>query len=94
MFCLILSSPVAIVGYGVIFTSIATGIETSIISALLGGYCGALTGKIIVVSFFATIGKKCNNKILTIINKFSACLLCIYAILLIVKVVKEIIDIL
>lgn len=89
MFCLIMSSPVAIVGYSVIFTSIATDMEASLFSALLGGYCGALTGKIIVVSFFATLGKKCSNKILTIINKASASLLCFYAMLLIVKVIKE-----
>ena len=91
MFCLIMSSPVAIVGYSVIFTSIATNIETSMFSALLGGYFGALTGKIIVVVFFGTLGKKCSNKILTIINKFSACLLCCYASLLIIKVIKELI---
>jgi hypothetical protein len=60
-------------------------------SALLGGYCGALTGKIIVVMFFGTLGKKCNNKILTIINRISACLLCFYAAMLIIKVIKELI---
>ena len=91
MFCLIMSSPVAIVGYGVIFTSIATDIETSMFSALLGGYCGALTGKIIVVMFFGTLGKKCSNKILKIINRISACLLCFYAAMLIIKVIKELI---
>ena len=94
MFCLILSSPVAIVGYSVIFTSIATEIETALPSALLGGYCGAITGKIIVVMFFGTIGKKCSKRILTIINKISACLLCFYAILLISKVAREIINLL
>ena len=92
MFCLILSSPVAIVGYGVIFTSIATGVESSLLSALLGGYCGAITGKVIVVTFFAALGKKCSNKILTIINKTSACLLSFYASLLVYKVIKEVIS--
>ena len=92
MFCLILSSPVAIVGYSVIFTSVATDIDHALLSALLGGYCGAITDKIILVSFFATLGKKCSNKLLTIINKFSSLLLFIYAILLILKVATEIIN--
>ena len=91
MFCLTLSSPVAIVGYGVIFTSIATNIQSSLLSALLGGYCGAITGKILIIMFFGTLGKKFNKKILNIINKLSACLLCFYALILISKVVKDLI---
>lgn len=89
MFCLTLSSPVAIIGYGVIFTSIATNIHSSLLSALLGGYCGAITGKILIITFFGTLGKKFSKRILNIINKVSAGLLCFYATLLIVKVVIE-----
>ena len=89
MFFLTLSSPVAIVGYVVIFTSITTNITTSLFSALLGGYCGAIAGKAIIVLVFGTIGKKISNKVLAIINKFAAGLLCFYAVLLIVKVIKS-----
>ena len=93
MLCLTLSSPVAIIGYSVIFTSITTQIQSSLGSALLGGYCGAIAGKILIITVFGTIGKKFSKKILNIINKVSACLLCFYAILLIIKFVKEVIEI-
>ena len=92
MFCLTLSSPVAIIGYGVIFTSIATNIHSSLLSALLGGYCGAIAGKILIITFFGTLGKKISKQILNIINKVSACLLCCYALLLTGKVIKEFIS--
>lgn len=91
MFCLTLSSPVAIVGYGVIFTSIATNIQSSLASALLGGYCGAITGKVLIITFFGTLGKKFSKKVLKIINRISACLLCFYAAMLIIKVIKDLI---
>ena len=91
MFLLTLSSPVAIVGYGVIFTSIATNIQSSLASALLGGYCGAITGKVLIITFFGTLGKKFSKKALKIINRISACLLCFYAAMLIIKVIKDLI---
>jgi len=94
MFLLTLSSPVAIVGYSVVFSTITDDIQTSLFSALIGGYCGAIVGKCIVILGFGTLGKKVNKKILGVLNKISAGLLCFYGILLVIKFIKEIINIL
>ena len=89
MFCLTLSSPVAIVGYAFIFTSIVKEINSSLCGALFSGYLGVIAGKLIIISVFHFLGKKCNIRILNIINKISAILLFGYAIGIIATIVKN-----
>lgn len=90
MFCLTLSSPLSIIGYGAIFSSIVD-VSNSIVSAILGGCCAAcFTHSLIVVSF-ATIGKKINTKILSILNKASAILISGFALLLVFNFVKTLV---
>ncbi len=81
LFCLKMSSPISIVGYGVIFTQV---INTSngLISACLGGYFASLTVNILMVSIFGTIGKKINVKILSFLNKSAAIFIMCFAIFL------------
>ena len=93
MFLLTLSSPVAIVGYSIVFSTIADSIQTSLCSALIGGYCGAIVGKCIVILGFGTLGKKINKKILSILNKVSSGLLFFYGLLLISKFIKDLIKV-
>ena len=92
MFCLTLACPVSISTNLVIFTTMAESLKTSMFTAMLGGYTGALVGKAIIIAFFGTLGKKISRKILNIINKFSACLLCFYATLFLFKFCKGIIN--
>ena len=88
MFCLTLSSPMSIIGYGAIFSSVVD-VSQSIISAILGGCCAACFTHTLIVLSFGTIGKKINTKILSILNRISAILISCFACLLIVNFVKE-----
>ena len=88
MFCLTLSSPMSIIGYGAIFSSVVD-VSQSIISAILGGCCAACFTHTLIVLSFGTLGKKINTKILSILNRISAILISCFACLLIVNFVKE-----
>ncbi len=87
MFCLTFSSPLSIVGYSAIFTSV---VDTSnfLFSSLFGGYLGSITAHSLIVLVFGTIGKKINNKILSVLNKIAAICISVFAILLFVNAVK------
>lgn len=92
MLCLTLSSPLSIVGYGAIFSSVIDA-SNSIVSAILGGCMAAIFTHSLIVCGFGILGKKINMKILSILNKVSAGMICFYALLLIIKFTKEMIDI-
>ena len=81
------SSPIAIVGYSAIFSTVSND-NTLMLPKLLGGYCAALFGHSCVVILFSTIGKKINNNILIILNKISAFLIACFAFMLIFNFIK------
>ncbi len=84
MFLLTFSSPLSIIGYGTIFSQIIDG-NTSVASTILGGVCASCFTHSLIVSVFATIGKKVNYKILLILNKISALLIFGFSCSLLVK---------
>ena len=88
MFFLTFSSPLSIIGYSAIFSSVLDATK-SIFSAISGGCCAAVFTHTLIVVSFATIGKKINNKILSILNKISAIFISIFAILLLINFVKK-----
>lgn len=90
MACLTLSSPLSIAGYGAIFSSIIGSSEHTF-SSLFGGYFAAIFTHILIMVSFATIGKKLNVKVLSILNKLSAILISGFAFLLIANFIKELI---
>ena len=87
MFCLTLSSPLSIIGYGAIFSSVVD-VNTAMMSAILGGCCAACFTHTLIVLFFGTLGKKINVKILSILNRVSAILISCFAMLLVFNFVK------
>lgn len=87
---LTLTSPQAIVGYASIYASIE-GASNSVVSILLGSALASFSGHTLVVSSWALIGKKINNKMLTILNRVSGLILVGYAGLLVYDVVQDII---
>ena len=91
MFCLTLSSPLSIIGYGAIFSSVVD-VSKSMLSAILGGCCAACFTHTLIVVCFGTLGKKINTKILSILNKISAILISCFASLLVFNFVKTLIN--
>lgn len=90
MFCFTSTCMVSISTNIAIFTSVAKNIQTSFFSVLIGAYFGAITGKLIIVTIFGTIGNKINKtKFFVILNKVAALLLCCYAILFTIKIFKN-----
>ena len=92
MLCLTLSSPLSIVGYGAIFSSVIDA-SSSILSAILGGCTAAIFTHSLIAIGFGILGKKINMKILSILNKVSAGMICFYASLIIIKFIKELISV-
>ena len=91
MFLLTFSSPLSIIGYGTIFSQIINS-ESSIFSAIFGGISAACFTHCLIVITFATIGKKINIKILSILNKMSAILISCFALLLLFNFCKNLIS--
>ena len=90
MFCLTISSPISIIGYGAIFSQIIDS-NNSLLSAIFGGIMASILVHSLIVCSFATLGKKINENILSFLNKFSALWIGSFAILLIVNFFKQII---
>ncbi|MBQ7552314.1 MAG: LysE family transporter [Rickettsiales bacterium] len=88
MFLLTFSSPLSIIGYGAIFSQIINT-NTSSLSAIFGGIFASLSAHSLIVLTFGGIGKKINNKLLSILNKISALWIAGFACLLIVKFCKD-----
>ena len=87
MLCLAASSPLAILGYGAIFSSFISA-DNNLLSVLLGGYLGTIISHSCIVLFFATLGKKIKDKFLVILNKVSAGIITCFAIGLIINFIK------
>ena len=87
MLCLAGSSPIAIVGYGAIFSSFVNA-NNNLLSVLLGGYIGTIISHSCIVLFFGTLGKKIKDKFLIVLNKVSAILIICFATGLIVNFIK------
>ena len=90
LFCLKMSSPICIIGYGVIFTQIIKEANTSL-AACLGGYLASLVVNVIMVSIFGTIGRVINIKILSFVNKLSAIFIGCFATFVLFITFKELI---
>ena len=88
LLCLTLSSPIAIVGYASIFSSI-NNVNDNIFSIFIGAISGAFIAHVLVVTIFATIGRKINTKILILLNKLSAVIISFFAISIFVNVVRQ-----
>ena len=84
---LTLSSPIAIVGYTSIFSSI-NNVSANILSILLGAFSGAFVAHSLVVIIFSSIGKKISTKILILLNKVFACVIAFFAVGIIVNVMR------
>ena len=91
MACLTLSSPLSIAGYGAIFSSII-GSSRYTSSSLFGGYLASIFTHTLIMTSFATIGRKLNVKMLSLLNKLSAILISGFAILLIAHFIKELVN--
>ena len=90
MFCLTISSPISIIGYGAIFSQVIDS-NTSLLSAIFGGIMASILTHSLIVCSFSTLGKKINDNILSFLNKFSALWIGGFAILLIVNFFKQVI---
>lgn len=90
MLYLTLSSPLSIIGYSAIFSSIIDS-QDSILSVIIGGICASIFTHNLIVGFFAFIGKKINTKMLEFLNKISAGLISFFAIIMIFGFFKELI---
>ena len=84
---LTLTSPIAIIGYASIFSSIEN-ISGNVFSILSGSCSASICAHSVVVVCFATLGKKINNTALIILNKCSAMIIMTFAIKLIYSVAK------
>ena len=84
---LTLSNPIAIIGYAAIFSSIGD-IRANVFSIFLSATSAALIAHSMVVSLFATLGKKINMRILIFLNKVFASIISIFAIGILVKILK------
>ena len=91
MFLLTLSSPLSIIGYGAIFSQVIDG-GSSTISAIFGGVLAAGFTHTLIVLTFGSIGKKINNKFLSVLNKFSALWIAGFSCLLIYKFFKDLLQ--
>ena len=92
MFILTFSSPLSIIGYGAIFSQIID-CDASTISAVFGGALASFLTHSLIVMTFGTIGKKINNKILSLLNKISALWISCFAVVLIYKFCKELVGV-
>ena len=90
LFCLKMSSPISIIGYGVIFTQVINQ-SNATLSACFGGYLASFTVNALMVLIFGKIGRKINVKIMKIINKISSVFISCFALILLVAILKEII---
>lgn len=90
LFCLKMSSPICIVGYGMIFTNIISSSDIgTLLSACFGGYVASIVVNVIMVSTWGIIGEKINIKILLIINKLSSIFIGSFAIFILANTCKE-----
>ena len=80
LFLLKMSSPISIVGYGVIFSRIVNS-EHYVLSAIFGGCCASLVVNILMILTFATIGKKIKLSLLAKLNKVCAICILFFALL-------------
>lgn len=83
-----LSSPIAIIGYSAIFSTMSNG-NDFLLSKLLGGYLASIIGHSLVVLLFGSIGKKIKVSVLVYINKISAILLTFFSFTLIFNFIKS-----
>ena len=90
LFCLKMSSPICIGGYGVIFSTILT-YHNYVLSAIVGGIFASIVVNTLMVSIFGTIGKKININILRTISKISSIFIGGFAVCLLVNIIKGII---
>lgn len=91
MFILTFSSPLSIIGYGAIFSQVIDS-ETSIVSTISGGLFASMTTHSLIVCTFASIGKRINSKLLSILNKISALWIGGFSCLLLLKFLREVFE--
>lgn len=91
LLCLTLSNPLAIIGYASIFSSI-NNVYENILSIFLGAISAALLAHSLVVVSFATIGKNIKTKVLLLLNKISAIIISIYAVLILKGTIMSIVN--
>lgn len=87
LFCLKMSSPISIGGYGIIFSTILTS-KNYILSAIFGGIFASIVVNALMVSIFGTIGRKINSNILRTISKISSIFIGGFAVCLLVNIIK------
>jgi len=90
MLFLTLSSPLSIIGYSLIFSQVIDS-SNSTASAICGGICAAFCTHNLIVIAFSTLGKKINNKIMSILNRISAILISFFACALMFNLIKTLI---
>jgi threonine/homoserine/homoserine lactone efflux protein len=84
LFFLKMSSPISIVGYGIIFSQVINSSQY-LLSSCTGGYFASCVVNTLMVLIFGKIGTKINTKILSFINKFSATFISGFAIFVLVN---------
>ena len=87
LFCLKMSSPISIGGYGVIFSTILTS-KNYVLSAIFGGIFASFVVNVLMIAIFGTIGKKINSNILRTISKISSIFIGGFAVCLLVNIIK------
>ena len=91
LFTLKMSSPISIIGYGVIFTQIINN-SHRMLASYLGGCSASFVVNVIMVAVFGTIGKKINIRLLNVINKISSLCIGFFAISIAVATIKKILN--
>ena len=87
LFCLKMSSPISIGGYGIIFSTILTS-KNYILSAIFGGIFASFVVNVLMVLVFGTLGKKINGNILIKISKVSSVFIGGFAVCLLINIIK------
>ena len=87
LFCLKMSSPISIGGYGIIFSTILTS-KNYILSAIFGGIFASFVVNVLMVLVFGTIGKNINSNVLRKISKVSSVFIGGFAVCLLINIIK------
>ncbi len=88
LLCLTLSSPLAIVGYASIFSSV-NNVSENVLSMFAGAISAAFLAHLLIVVTFATIGKKISIKFLLLLNKISAVIIALFACGILCEIIKK-----